>query len=64
MQVFFKYLAQFLLLPLLKDLIAQMIKHFKDKAELKRLKEENKKKGEAYENAPSETAHNDFARLP
>lgn len=64
MQVFLKYIAQFLLLPLLKDLIAQGFKYLKERQELKRLKKENSKKGEAYENADSSTAHDEFERLP
>jgi hypothetical protein len=64
MQVILKWIAQFLLLPLLKDLGVWIADQVKKRAERKKLEAENKKKQEAYENSSSDTAHDDFERLP
>lgn len=64
MQVALKWIAQFLLLPLLKDLGVWIADQLKKRAERKKLETENKKKGDAYENANPDTAHDDFSKLP
>jgi hypothetical protein len=64
MQVIFKWIAQFLLIPLIQEWVKNAMKSYKDSVELKRIKAENKLKGEAYEKAPIETAHDEFSRLP
>ncbi len=65
MQTIFKYVAQFLLIPLFKELFEVVMNHLKEKRELKRLEEENKKKGEAYENSgDTDSARDTFSQLP
>jgi hypothetical protein len=64
MQVILKWIAQFLLLPLLKELGVWIVEQAKKAREFKKLKEQNKKISEAYEKAPVETADSDFDRLP
>jgi hypothetical protein len=65
MQVVLKWIAQVLLLPLIKELAAWVIDYYRTKRENRRLKEENKKKGEAYENASnSSDARGTFNKLP
>lgn len=64
MQVIFKWIAQALLLPLLRELGQYLADKYKKYIETKRLKEENKQKGKAYESAPASTANDDFSQLP
>lgn len=64
MQVILKWVAQFLLIPLIKEAVAWVVDYYKTKRENKKIDEEHKKKGEAYENAPVETADDEFSRLP
>lgn len=64
MQTIFKYIAQFLLIPLLKEFGLYVVQKYKDHVEMKRLKKENKIKGENYEKAPADTAADEFSRLP
>lgn len=64
MATVFKYIAQFLLLPLIKELIDSYLKARQAKNEEKKLKEENAKKGKAYEESSSDNAHGEFERLP
>jgi hypothetical protein len=59
-----RWVAQFLLLPLLKDLIVHLRDEWKKRQERKRLEAENKKKGEAYEQSSPDSAHDDFSKLP
>jgi hypothetical protein len=63
-QTLFKWVAQFLLLPLIKDGAIVLRREWIRRKELKRLKEENAKKGDAYENSSPEDAHDEFSRLP
>lgn len=58
-----KLISQILLLVLPK-LINDVVDYFRKKKELKKLEEENKKKGDAYENAPTDSASDDFSKLP
>jgi hypothetical protein len=65
MPVFLKWIAQFLLLPLLQKGIEWLINKGKSWFEDKRLKEENGKKGDAYENAGNVIdARDTFNKLP
>jgi hypothetical protein len=64
MATLFKYVAQFLLLPLIKEAIAHLIKYFKLKRERKELEGANKAKAKKYENSKPGDAHDDFRRLP
>lgn len=60
-----KWLAQMLLLPLLKEGLAKLAKAFSDYIANKKLERENVKKGEAYENAKTEeSARDEFGNLP
>ena len=58
-----KLISQVILL-ILPKLVDELLKYFREQRDLKRIKKENKKKGEDYENAPSNTAMDDFSRLP
>lgn len=61
----FKYIAQFLLIPLIKEGVAAWSEYRKTKREEKKLKEENKAKGEAYEKSDNANdARDKFNRLP
>lgn len=64
MATVFKYLAQFLLIPLIKEFVNYIVRYFKERAELKRIEQENKKKQERYEQASVDSAHDEFGRLP
>lgn len=64
MQTLFKYVAQFLLIPLLKEFAKYLADKYKARKEAQKLKEENSKKGEAYEKAPAATADDEFSKLP
>lgn len=64
MQVILKWIAQFLLLPLLKELGVWIVEQVKKAREFKKLKEQNKKISEAYEKSSPDTAHDDFNKLP
>lgn len=58
-----KLLAQVLLLVLPK-LVNDLVDYFKKNAEVKKLEEDNKKKGEVYAEAPVDHADADFSKLP
>lgn len=58
-----KLIAQVLLLVLPK-IFDEIVKYFKKKSDNKKLEEENKKKGEAYETATPATSHDEFSKLP
>lgn len=65
MQVILKWIAQFLLIPLIKEGVAWLMDYLKTKRENKKLKEENQKKGEAYEQASdANSARDQFSKLP
>lgn len=64
MQTFLKYLSQFLLIPLLKELVQWVAKQVKEEKEQRKVESENRVKGEAYENADASNAHDEFAKLP
>lgn len=64
MQVILKWIAQFLLLPLLKELGVWIVEQAKKTRDYKKLKQENKEKQETYENSSADAAHDDFNKLP
>jgi hypothetical protein len=64
MQVVLKWIAQFLLLPLLKDLGLWIVEQVKKAREYKKVKEDATKKGESYENSSPDNAHDEFNKLP
>jgi hypothetical protein len=64
MQVVLKYLAQFLLIPLFRELAKWLGDEYKRHKEAKELEREAKKQQEKYEQAPVEQAHDEFRKLP
>jgi hypothetical protein len=65
MQTLIKYISQFLLIPLIKELAEYLMKHFRERQEMKRLEQENKEKVKEYEESTSvDDARNRFTRLP
>ena len=59
-----KYLAQFLLIPLIKQLVDWLGDEYKKSRDAKRLKEEANQQGAKYEQASAEEAHDEFRKLP
>jgi len=65
MQTLIKYISQFLLIPLIKELAQYLMKKFKDHQDLKKLEKENAKKGEEYAQADTvASARDSFRKLP
>lgn len=59
-----QWTAQFLLIPLLKDVAIWLKKHFQRKLEQRKRHAENKKKVENYEHSSSSDSSDDFTQLP
>jgi hypothetical protein len=64
MQAIGKWVLQALILPLIKAAFGYALKRYNEYVELKRLRAENKIKGDNYEKAPVDTAADDFSKLP
>lgn len=59
-----QWIAQFLLVPLLKDVAIWLKQHFQRKLEQRKRHAENKKKVENYEHSSSSDSSDDFTKLP
>lgn len=59
-----QWTAQFLLIPLLKDVAIWLKQYFQRKLEQKKRHAENKKKVENYEHSSSSDSSDDFTQLP
>jgi hypothetical protein len=57
-------ISQYLLLPLLKDLVLYVKDYFQRKSEQKKRHQENAKKVKKYEDSPSSASSDDFSQLP
>lgn len=64
MQVVLKWLAQFLLIPLLKEAAEWVVYKYKKSKERKKLEKENEIKQANYESSNSNSASDHFERLP
>jgi hypothetical protein len=64
MQTLFKWIAQFLLIPLIKEFVIWANDQYKKHQEKKQLEKENSKKGNAYDVSSPDRADEDFRNLP
>lgn len=64
MQVILKWVAQLILLPLIKEAVLYLVYKVKTYREDKKLEKANKDLVDAFNKAPAASAHDDFKRLP
>ena len=59
-----KWIAQFLLIPLIKEIFQYVKDYLTKRAEQKKRHEKNKQKVEQYENSSQTSSSDDFSQLP